>query len=109
MDGRGFLWPTTMRATCCCGIAARGLRRSGIDAGVAYNGDGRNISGMGADFGDIDGDGRFDIVMTGLKNETYDVFLNRGTGEFEDGSVRTGLVKLSRVVERMGMRAGGPG
>jgi hypothetical protein len=42
---------------------------------------------MGADFGDIDGDGRPDIVMTGLKNETYDVFLNRGKGEFEDGSV----------------------
>jgi len=35
--------------------------------------------------------------MTGLKNETYDVFLNRGKGEFEDGSVQTGMVKLSRL------------
>ena len=68
----------------------------GMDAGVAYNGDGRNISGMGADFGDIDGDGRPDIVMTGLKNETYEVFLNQGRGTFEDGSVRTGLLNLSR-------------
>ena len=72
--------PTTTRATCCCAIAARVSTEMGIDAGVAYNGDGRNISGMGADFGDIDGDGRPDIVMTGLKNETYEVFLNQGRG-----------------------------
>jgi hypothetical protein len=74
----------------------KGFEEVGIDAGVAYNGDGRNISGMGADFGDIDGDGRPDIVMTGLKNETYEVFLNQGGGRFEDGSVSTGLLNLSR-------------
>ncbi len=74
-----------------------GFKEIGIDAGVAYNGDGRNISGMGADFGDIDGDGKPDIVMTGLKNETYEVFLNQGQGVFDDGSVRTGLLNLSRA------------
>ena len=68
----------------------------GLAAGVAYNGDGRNISGMGADFGDIDGDGRPDIVMTGLKNETYEVFLNHGNGAFDDGSAETGLLTISR-------------
>jgi enediyne biosynthesis protein E4 len=75
----------------------KGFEEVGMEAGVAYNGDGRNISGMGADFGDIDGDGRFDIVMTGLKNETYEVFLNQGKGEFEDGSAQTGLLNLSRM------------
>jgi hypothetical protein len=75
----------------------KGFEEMAIDAGVAFNGDGRNISGMGADFGDIDGDGRLDIVMTGLKNETYDVFLNHGKGEFEEASVQTGMVKLSRL------------
>ena len=74
----------------------KGFEEIGTDAGVAYNGDGRNISGMGADFGDIDGDGRPDIVMTGLKNETYEVFLNQGRGVFDDGSARTGLLNLSR-------------
>ena len=74
----------------------KGLEEVGLEAGVAYNGDGRNISGMGADFGDIDGDGRPDIVMTGLKNETYEVFLNRGKGVFDDGSAQTGLLALSR-------------
>ena len=75
----------------------KGLKEVGIDAGVAFNGDGRNISGMGADFGDIDGDGLPDIVMTGLKNETYEVFLNVGKGYFEDGSARTGLLNESRL------------
>jgi hypothetical protein len=74
----------------------KGFQETGIEAGVAYNGDGRNISGMGADMGDINGDGRADIVMTGLKNETYEVFLNQGDGTFEDGSAQTGLLSLSR-------------
>lgn len=74
----------------------------GIDAGVAYNGDGRNISGMGAAFGDIDGDGRPDIVMTGLKDETWEVFLNQGHGVFIDGSARTGLLNLSRRISGWG-------
>lgn len=74
----------------------KSFQEIGIDAGVAYNGDGRNISGMGAAFGDINGDGRPDIVMTGLKNETYEVFLNNGDGTFDDGSVQTGLLNLSR-------------
>ena len=73
---------------------AHGLEEVGVQAGVAYNGDGRNISGMGADFGDIDGDGRPDLVMTGLKNETYELFLNRG-GTFDDGSAASGLLALS--------------
>jgi hypothetical protein len=34
--------------------------------------------------------------MTGLKNETYEVFLNQGRGGFDDGSTRTGLLNLSR-------------
>ena len=75
----------------------KGFQEIGIDAGVAFNGDGRNISGMGADFGDINGDGRPDIVMTGLKNETYEVFLNQGKGLFDDGSARTGLLNVSRL------------
>jgi hypothetical protein len=75
---------------------SHGFQDIGIEAGVAYNGDGRNISGMGADFGDIDGNGRPDLVMTGLRSETYEVFLNRGGGSFDDGSAETGLLALSR-------------
>lgn len=74
----------------------RALKEIGLDAGVAYNTDGRSISGMGADFGDIDGDGRPDIIVTGLKNEGWEVFLNQGKGSFVDGSAQTGILALSR-------------
>lgn len=77
--------------------SGKGFAEVGLEAGIAFNGDGRNISGMGTDFGDIDGDGRPDIVMTGLKNETYEVFLNRGHSEFDDASASTGLLGLSRA------------
>jgi len=79
-----------------------GYRETGLEANVAYNGDGRSLSGMGADFGDIDGDGRFDIVMAALKNESFGIFLNRGDGEFEDGSVETGLMSLTHSLSGWG-------
>jgi hypothetical protein len=72
-----------------------GFEETGLESGVAYNGDGRSISGMGADFGDLTGSGRLDLVMTALKSESFDVFLNRGHGEFEDGSIQTKLLGLS--------------
>jgi hypothetical protein len=68
----------------------------GLESGVAYNGDGRQISGMGADFRDFDGDGVPDIVMTGLKNETFELFRNRANGSFQDASAASGLLPLSR-------------
>jgi hypothetical protein len=72
------------------------LKESGMEAGVAYNGDGRQISGMGSDFRDFDGDGLPDILMTGLRGETFELFRNNGKGVFEDASVASGLLTLSR-------------
>jgi enediyne biosynthesis protein E4 len=72
------------------------IEEIGIEAGVSYNGDGREISGMGADFADYDGDGLPDIVMTGLRGETYELFHNRGDGTFDDAAGRSGLLALSR-------------
>lgn len=72
------------------------MKEVGMEAGIAYNGDGRQISGMGADFRDFDGDGLPDILMTGLRNETFELFRNNGKGSFEDASVGSNLVRLSR-------------
>ena len=82
------------------------MQETGMEAGVAYNGDGREISGMGADFGDIDGDGRPDIVMTGLHGETFEVFANHGDGTFEDASAAQRHPRTERECERLGLRAG---
>lgn len=77
-------------------LAGGKLKEVGMQAGIAYNGDGRQISGMGADFRDFDGDGLPDILMTGLRNETFELFRNTGKGGFEDASAASGLLALSR-------------
>ena len=47
-------------------------------AGVAFNSDGRTVSGMGADFRDVDNDGKEDIFLTALSNEGFALFRNLG-------------------------------
>ncbi len=72
------------------------MKDVGMEVAIAYNGDGRQISGMGADFRDFDGDGLPDILMTGLRRETFELFRNNGKGGFEDASASSGLLNLSR-------------
>jgi enediyne biosynthesis protein E4 len=63
----------------------------GLRAGVAYVDAGRPVSGMGADFQDYDGDGRPDIFMTALSNETFPLFRNEGNGMFRDATFESQL------------------
>jgi len=56
----------------------------GDSAGVAFNDDGRALSSMGADFRDIDNDGRDDLFVTALHNETFPFYRNTGKVLFED-------------------------
>ena len=60
------------------------FEETGLRAGVAYVDAGRPVSGMGADFKDYDGDGRPDIFMTALSNETFPLFRNEGNGMFRE-------------------------
>ena len=60
------------------------FEETALHAGVAYVDAGRPVSGMGADFKDYDGDGRPDIFMTALSNETFPLFRNEGNGMFRD-------------------------
>ena len=52
----------------------------GVQAGVAFTGDGIPVSSMGLDFRDLSGDGSPDVTVTALTNETFPLFLNRGGG-----------------------------
>ncbi|MFN7997588.1 MAG: FG-GAP-like repeat-containing protein [Bryobacteraceae bacterium] len=55
-----------------------------VAAGVAFNGDGRATSAMGADFRDYDNDGWEDLFVTNLSNECFTLFRNRRTGTFSE-------------------------
>jgi hypothetical protein len=46
---------------------------------------------MGTDFGDYDGDGRLDLVVTNFELETHNVFRNLGDGLFADATTTTGM------------------
>lgn len=56
----------------------------GVAAGVAMNEDGLALSSMGADFRDVDNDGRPDLFVTALANETFPLYLNLGKRLFKD-------------------------
>ena len=60
-------------------------------AGCAFNKDGKAESSMGVDAADFDNDGDEDLFMTHLQKETNTLYLNDGTGWFEDRSSSTKL------------------
>ena len=62
---------------------------AGFAAGVAIADDGKVLSTMGAEFRDYDNDGRPDIFLTALANETFPLFRNVGKGLFEDQTFRS--------------------
>lgn len=64
-------------------------------AGVAYNAFGNAIAGMGADFRDIDGDGRPDIFETAMFGEGFPLYKNLGDGQFQDVTASAGLSALT--------------
>jgi len=63
--------------------------------GVAYNAYGNAIAGMGADFRDIDNDGRPDIFETAMFREGFPLYKNLGQGQFQDVSSTAGLSVLT--------------
>ena len=67
----------------------------GVLAGVALPNSGKPVSSMGTDFRDYDNDGRPDISVVDLANETFPLFRNLGGGLFEDATYRTRLSVLT--------------
>ncbi len=62
-----------------------------LPAGVGYAQDGIARSGMGADFRDVNNDGRPDIWHTAVEHEGFPLWINNGKGEFEDMTIASGL------------------
>ena len=57
----------------------------GLEAGVALRDDGFAIAGMGADLRDFDNDGKPDLVVSGILNDSFQLFRNLGGARgFED-------------------------
>ena len=74
------------------------FREVALGAGVAFNEDGRAISSMGADARDVDNDGREDVFVVAINNETFPLFRNLGKGLFADITYASGLGRQTRTV-----------
>ncbi len=69
-----------------------------LEAGVAYNEDGREQAGMGVAVADALGQGRLDIFKTHFADDTPILYRNKGKALFEDVTGKAGLGAFTRYV-----------
>jgi hypothetical protein len=72
------------------------FRNTGLLSGTALSAHGKAKAGMGVAAGDIDNDGDEDLFVTNLTGEGNDLYINDGSGLFEEQSGRSGLGAPSR-------------
>ncbi|HMD70565.1 MAG TPA: CRTAC1 family protein, partial [Bryobacteraceae bacterium] len=66
--------------------------------GVAFDENGRELSGMGLASADYDGDGLLDIFRSDFSDERSLLYRNTGNGQFDDVTMTAGLAKNTRFV-----------
>lgn len=79
------------------------FRNVGLESGTAFNGEGAEQAGMGVDWGDVDGDGRPDLVVTTFQHEPTSLYLAIQGGVFREEAYARGLG--DRSIERLGFGA----
>lgn len=82
------------------GVGGRRFEELGLLSGAGYGADGHVEAGMGVDAGDLDGDGRLDLVVTNFQREPNDVYRNEGSRSFTEVSEASGMAAAS--IPRLG-------
>ena len=72
-------------------LGGKAFEEIGVQAGIAYNEDGREQAGMGVNAADFDGDGRLDIFKTNFADDTHTLYRNTGRNNFDDATIAAGL------------------
>ena len=67
------------------------FKNAALLAGAALSPEGEAKSSMGIDAGDFDNDGDEDLFITELTGQGHDLYVNDGTGNFEDRSAQAGI------------------
>jgi hypothetical protein len=71
------------------------FENSALPAGVAYDEKGKLFAGMGVDVADYDGDGKQDVIITALSNETYPLYRNIGDLAFDFVTQSSGVAQIT--------------
>jgi hypothetical protein len=66
--------------------------------GVAFDENGKAMSGMGVTAADYDGDGWLDVFRSNFSDERETLYRNRGGGEFDDATIGAGISRNTRYV-----------
>jgi enediyne biosynthesis protein E4 len=74
------------------------FRDEGLLRGVALNGEGKEVAGMGVGVGDYDLDGRLNVVKTHFQKQATVLYHNSGKGEFEDVTSQAGPATERRFI-----------
>src|SRR5579863_7029516 len=74
------------------------FKESGLEYGVAYNEQGKAVSGMGSDARDFDNDGRVDIIYNDLAGQFFAILKNENGRSFSDATWSTRLGPLTRTL-----------
>jgi hypothetical protein len=79
-------------------LGGKKFEEIGVQAGVAYNEEGREQAGMGTAAADFFHAGRFDIFKTNFADDTHTMYRNRGKNDFQDVTIETGLAVNTRYL-----------
>ena len=71
------------------------FEESALWTGVAVDGKGKPLAGMGTDMADIDGDGFLDAFVTNLDRQTHNLYRNLGDGAFADVTYPSGVAEAT--------------
>ena len=71
------------------------FREWGLPAGLAYDGDGNALAGMGIAAADIESDGDLDLFVTNFQGEANNLYVADRRGAFRDASFLSGVGRPS--------------
>ena len=78
-----------------CNLGNGRFEDTALAAGVAFDDKGKYFSGMGVDAADYDGDGKQDVFITALSNETYPLYRNTGDLIFDFVTQSSGIAQIT--------------
>jgi hypothetical protein len=84
--------------------AGQRFEESAVRSGFAYDEDGGTYAGMGIDTGDVDRDGRVDVIVNALARQSYWLYRGKGGGRFEPASASSGIAAITEMHSGWGMR-----